>query len=102
MKFSVTRLRVKGVRLPQRNWSREPAVVGDLRTYRILDPVTHAYVERARVGNADSQAPMLPELNDFRLVAIAPLAMLLEGYERVETAKGCIDFKQEWLVRKVD
>ena len=50
MNFSVTRLRVRGVRVAERNWSRQPFVTGDLRTFRIRDPLTGDYVERAVVA----------------------------------------------------
>jgi hypothetical protein len=100
VQFSVTRLRIRGVRLPERAWSRQPCVTGDLRTFRIKDALTGEYVERAVVSSPGSQAPLLPELTDFRLVAAAPLALLLRGFERVDTARGPIDYVQEWWIRK--
>ena len=102
MEFSVTRLRIRGVRLPERAWSKQPFVVGDLRTFRIKDPVTGDYVERAVIAASGSQTPLLPELNDFRLIQVAPLAMLMRGVERVDTSRGAIDYVQEWWIRKPD
>jgi hypothetical protein len=99
VQFSVTRLRIRGVRLPERAWSKQPFVVGDLRTFRIKDPLTGEYVERAVVAAPGSQTPLLPELSDFRLLVVAPLAMLLRGIERVDTRRGTIDYVQEWWIR---
>ena len=100
MQFAVTRLRLRGVRLPERSWSRQPCVTGDLRTFRIKDALTNYYVERAVVVRPGSHAPLLPELSEFRLVIVSPLAMLMRGIERVDTARGPIDYLQEWWIRK--
>ena len=75
---------------------------GDLRTYRIKDEVTRGYVVRATIaGSTGAQGSLLPELQDAHLIAVAPLAMLLRGFERVETKRGRIDYVQEWWVREI-
>ena len=102
MLFQVTRLRVKGVRVPEEQWTNEPAVTGDLRTCRVRDEVTGAYVLKATVAERNGDVvSLLPELSEVSLVGIANSAMVLRGFELVKMKAGDVQIVQEWWVRPV-
>jgi hypothetical protein len=100
MQFRVTRLRLKGVRLPSKSWSNAPSVVGELSTYSIQDDLTAEWVNKAVVHESSrALEPMIPELIHVELAYIANQAMVLKGYERQEGRRGIVEFRQEWWVR---
>lgn len=88
----VKRLRERGKRLTDRDISASAGVRGEL-TLAICGwrPVAKVYAP------ADQQRrPLIPELDDAKLVTMTPAGMLLCGIERA--ADGA-EYVQEWSVK---
>ena len=99
VEFSVLRLRYKGRPLPQREWTNQEPMLGDLRVEQLYDGTLRRHLRIARV--LDPLRPkgpdMLPTLVDPVLLAMSPLAFTLTGFERIDG----VDYAQSWLVMPV-
>ncbi len=103
MQFLVTRLRVKGVRLPDKEWIHAPAVSGDVITHWVQDELSGDWIVQATIyDRTKTRNALLPELNRVQIGLISPLALVLRGYERQRARTGFVDFFQEWLLRPVN
>ena len=95
MLFRIRPLRERGRRLPWREVVNGPVYRGELLTYEL-----QAGSQRVRVaalnGLEPAVAKTLPELFEPVLVGVAPLALVLRGYERIESDRGAYTVVQEW------
>ena len=95
MFFRIRPLRLRGRRLPWREIFNGPVYQGDLLTYEL--DVGGQRVRAASLASIDpAAARALPDLYEPVLVGIAPLAMVLRGYERQRGADGPYSVIQEW------
>ncbi len=98
MKFAVTRLRCRGLKLDEREALQAKPAVGDLRVEHAQDAELKRPTRIARLVRQDRSidADALPPLMDVALIAMGNSGMTLAGFERVQ---GCC-YAQSWLVRE--
>lgn len=99
MRFKVYPLRYRGRRLAWRDVINGPSYVGDLRTHEMT-----AGDERFLVASLFPDDPAsddrLPPLYEPVLTGMAPLAMWLRGFERIDRGRECFATVQEWHCEK--
>ena len=95
MRFKVRPLRVRGRRIDWRQVLNGPVFEGDLCTYE-LQVGAHRVKAASLAGLDPALAKQLPELYEPVLVGIAPLALVLRGFERVPSDHGAYTVLQEW------
>ena len=95
MLFKVRPLRVRGRRLGWREVLNGPVYEGDLLTYE-LQVGAHRVKAASLAGVDPALAKRLPELYEPVLVGIAPLALVLRGFERVQSDGAPYTVVQEW------
>ena len=95
MLFRVRPLRDRGRRLVWRDVLNGPVYEGDLRTYELQVGV-HRVRAAALAGLDPIAARQLPDLYEPVLVGIAPLALVLRGFERQRGDDGPYSVIQEW------
>jgi len=95
MRFKVYPLRYRGRRLAWREVINGPSYIGDLRTHEVT-----AGDERFTVATLFPDDPAsqdrLPPLYEPVFAGIAPLAMRLRGFERIERGRDSFAVVQEW------
>ncbi len=92
MRFRVYLLRHRGRRLPWREVRNGRSVVGDLVTSIRLAGEARFLVASLRPLQALTGGPLVPDLYEPVLIAVAPLALRLRGIERCEDTAVV----QEW------
>ncbi|HXC41561.1 MAG TPA: hypothetical protein VN667_21720 [Burkholderiales bacterium] len=100
MKFIVQRLYDKGVRLPDQSILNGVRIEGELRTREERDVNGEITRVASLLDGARPHEKLLPDLHHADLVNISPLAMTLRGFERVMTATGPTEVRQEWWIRQ--
>jgi hypothetical protein len=71
------------------------AYVGDLRTVEGLSKECH-YTCAELISTGGVTKHLLPRLYEPVLIGIAPLAMVLRGFERMKEPEGYYSVVQEW------
>ena len=95
MIFKVYLMRRGGRRLSWLEIANGPAYVGDLRTSTgQCKEFTYEFAELITPGGIATS--VLPPLYEPVLTGIAPLAMVLRGFERMKEPEGHYSVIQEW------
>jgi hypothetical protein len=98
MNFRVYPMRHRGRRLPWREIENGPSYVRALISYTTKHGEGTYSVLELQSGNP-AESKSLPNLYEPALVLFAPNALLLRGYERIDTPEGTIGVVQEWQCR---
>lgn len=97
MRFRIFRLRSGGRPIPWHDVVNGPSVVGDLQTYFCTAPNGERYQAATVVAAGDLKGgAALPVLYEPVLNGIAPGAMRIRGFERIDDADGHRAVLQEW------
>ena len=99
MMASVTRLRVKGVRVRS---DAGATTVGELRVEEFVKSAFGRTVKVARLMHPDrplSVPELLPPLFDVKLLKMENNFLVLAGIERESTEGQITDYAQTWLAR---
>jgi hypothetical protein len=101
MEFSVIAVYDRGRRRSEQEPQDQVPVVGDLRTYWM--PETHGEPARlwASFVHGSECKDLLKPLLEPRLTGSAPLAFALEGFEALDTKRGKVYVRQEWMLRQL-
>ena len=95
MIFKVYLMRRGGRRLSSREIVNGPVYVGDIRTATgQCKEFSYEMAELIAIGGVSEQ--LLPPLYEPVLTGMAPLAMVLRGFERLKEPEGYYSVVQEW------
>lgn len=97
MRFKVVQGYRRGQPVPDEERMNLPGVTGDVRT---------AYMQTggayARFASCfDGGTKVLPDLYHVEFCGMSPLALVLSGYERIDTERGVYEVRQEWWCEAV-
>jgi hypothetical protein len=95
MIFRVSLLRRNGRRLSRLDAINGPAYVGELQTVEGVSKEGRYKVAQL-IEPGSLTRHLLPHLFEPVLVGIAPLAMVLRGFERMQEPEGYYSVVQEW------
>lgn len=96
MKFRVTPMRDRGVRIPVRELANQQSYLGELVIYESRDDETGRSIRIAALhGENRTSLDLLPPLRNVEITGAAPLAFTLAGFERIQGQRRAVDVAQE-------